>query len=73
MAHRMSGIETRVYVRKSSDHPVTISVEPDRIPREGYIIHFTTAGESSDVEIWLGPEHTRELARALTAALNKYS
>jgi hypothetical protein len=65
MAHKMSGIETRLYVRKSADHPVTITVERERIPRGGYILHFTTAGESSDVEIWLSEEHTRELARAL--------
>jgi hypothetical protein len=65
----MSGIETRLYVRKSAEHPVTISVEPDKIPRGGYILRFTTAGESSDVEIWLSPEHAREVARVLTAAL----
>lgn len=66
---RMSGIETRLYVRKSADRPVTITVERDRIPREGYILRFTTAGEGSDVAIWLSDEHAQEVARALTAAL----
>lgn len=69
MAHRMSGIETRLYIRKSADHPVTITVERERIPRGGYILRFTTAGEESDVEIWLSEEHTRELAQVVAQAL----
>ena len=69
MSPGMSGIETRLYVRQSADHPVTITVERERIPRGGYILRFTTAGEGSDAEIWLSREHAHEVVRALTAAL----
>jgi hypothetical protein len=66
--HQMLGIETSIYVRRSTDRPITVTVDSDSIPREGLILRFNTAGEGRDVEIWLTEEHAREVVRVLEAA-----
>ncbi len=68
--HRMTRIQTRLYIRKSADLPVKVSVTREHIPRGGYILHFAAEGEVSDVEIWLSAEHAREVIKALATALS---